>query len=60
VVVDFLLLPFVLLLLFDFGFVFDLVAFFVVGPISRLVVLIGPGGVEGSVGSVGSVDISYD
>jgi hypothetical protein len=59
-VVDFLLLLLALVLLFDLGFVFDLVAFFVVGPISRLVALIGPGGEEGSVGSVDSVDIFYD
>jgi hypothetical protein len=65
-VVGFLLLPLVLILLFDFGFVFDLVAFLAVGPVSRLVALIGPGGEEGSVGSVdsvgsvGSVDIFYD
>jgi len=37
---------------FFFRFVFDLVAFFVVGLTSLLVVVIGPGGVEGSVGSV--------
>jgi hypothetical protein len=41
----------VLILFFAFIFDFDLVAFLVVGPTSRLVVVIGPGGVEGSVGS---------
>jgi hypothetical protein len=54
-VVDFLLLLLVLILFFAFIFDFDLVAFLVVGPTSRLVVIIGPGGVEGSVVSVGSV-----
>jgi hypothetical protein len=39
------------ILFFVFRFVFDLVAFFVVGLTSLLVVVIGPGGVEGSVGS---------
>jgi hypothetical protein len=50
---DFLLLLLVPILLFAFGFDFDLLAFLAAGPTSRLVVLIGPGGVvEGSVDSV--------
>jgi hypothetical protein len=53
-VVDFLLLPLVPILFFAFAFDLDLVAFLVVGTTSRLVVVIGPGGVEGSVDS-GSV-----
>jgi hypothetical protein len=52
-VVDFLLLPLVPILFFAFVFDLDLVAFLVVGPSSRLVVVIGLGGVEGSVGSGG-------
>jgi len=56
--VDFLLLLLVPILFFAFIFDFDLVAFLVAGSTtSRLVVLIGPGGV--AEGSVHSVDILF-
>ena len=55
--VDFLLLLLVPILFFAFIFDFDLAAFLVVGSTSRLVVLIGPGGV--AEGSVHSVDILF-
>ena len=55
--VDFLPLLLVPILLFVFSFVFDLVAFLVVGTTSWLVVLIGPEGVVE--GSVDSVDILF-
>jgi hypothetical protein len=49
--VDLLLLLLVAILLFAFGFDRGLVAFLVIDFASLLVVVIGPGGVEGSVDS---------
>jgi hypothetical protein len=49
--VDLLLLLLVAILLFAFGFDRGLVAFLVIAFASLLVVVIGPGGVEGSVDS---------
>ena len=55
--VDLLLLPLVLVLVptLLFVFDFDLIIFLLLGATSLLVVLIGPGGVEGSVDSVDMV-----
>jgi hypothetical protein len=49
--IDLLLLLLVAILRFAFGFDRGLVAFLVIGFASLLVVVIGPGGVEGSVDS---------